>query len=112
MSRNTSSSTSSSLKMRTVLVGSPMYANLPNCTVFTRLLPRRSSVGMTRGRSTSECREVGEELHAEPVALLRMELRAEHVARFQGCRKGDAIFGGEDGVHRPVRPHEVGVNEI
>ena len=54
MSRKASSSTSSSLKMRTVLIGSPMYAKRPNRTVLTRLPSRSSSVGMTRGRSIGQ----------------------------------------------------------
>src|SRR5262245_32281070 len=93
MSRNTSSSTSWSLKMRTALIGSPTYFASLNFTVLTRPPLRSSRQGMTRVRSICgrvlEPGEIVEERHAEAMALLGVKLRAPDVAAMDHRREVD-----------------------
>ena len=90
-----------------------MYWKAPNWTVFTRLWSRSNRVGMTRGRSIPEPGEVGEELHAELVALLRVELRAVDVAGLDGRESNRTPYPrcsrvvGRGRVVNVVRVHEV-----
>src|SRR5438105_9695722 len=93
MSSTISSSASFSLKILTALIGSPTYFGSLKRVVLTRPPLCTSRHGMMRGRSTSEFREVLQELRPEVVALLGMELHAVDVAGVDGAAEVDAVAG-------------------
>src|SRR3954471_7215511 len=98
MSTTMISSASFSLKILTALMGSPTYFGSLNPTVFTRPPWCTSRQGMMRGRSMSELREVLEELRAEVVALLGVELHTVNVVATQGAGEVGAVVGNRGDV--------------
>src|SRR6185295_19676413 len=119
MSSSTSSSTSFSLKMRTALIGSPTYPGASKRTVFTRPRVDSNRQGMTRALSMRRSRPCGFQLcvaaqhvHAEAMALFRVELRAEHPAALQYRGELAAVVGHAQRIGRLTADRVIGVHEV
>src|SRR5207237_10132862 len=57
-------------------------------------------------------RKVAQQLHAEPMALLRMELRTPHIAVMQHRAEVHAVAGDADHVVSMIADDMVGMDEI
>src|ERR1043165_6705437 len=112
MSRTISSSASFSLKIRTALSGSPTYFGSAKRTVFTRPSPWMSKHGVMRGLSISHRREVLQQLRAEVVALLRMELDAVYMAAADCRREVGPVVGRRGDVLRTIAFEEERMQKV